>query len=264
MTSTAAILSTTPRLLVLLAGRARCVGSWQAVLSNVRSYRLLAAIIVAAVCTATAGSWHGAAAMGKHGPAPRVVYVALGASDTVGVGTPHPRTQNWTAVLARHLPPGARYVNLGISGITASVAVTAELPAAVAARPTVATVWLAVNDLVREVPPARYGASLDRLLAGLQRSHARVFVGNVPDLRRVPDFALYVDPRTLNRAVLAYNRTIAAVAARHGATVVNLYDASKDLKLSSYVSSDGFHPNVLGYQRLASVFYRVMHRQGAI
>src|SRR5438105_15248802 len=43
-------------------------------------------------------------------------YVAIGASDTVGVGASDPRTGSWPARVASRLPVGAEYVNLGVSG----------------------------------------------------------------------------------------------------------------------------------------------------
>src|SRR3954452_2578628 len=45
-----------------------------------------------------------------------ITYVAIGASDTVGVGAGAPETESWPAVLWRKLPAGSRLVNLGISG----------------------------------------------------------------------------------------------------------------------------------------------------
>ena len=49
--------------------------------------------------------------------APRV-YVAVGASETAGVGADHPRTQAWPRVLHDRALPGTRLVNLGVSGAT--------------------------------------------------------------------------------------------------------------------------------------------------
>ncbi len=196
----------------------------------------------------------------------QTVYVAMGASDTVGVGSPNPAKDNWTAQLAQRLPRGARYLNLGVSGITLGPALSVELPQAVRARPTLVTVWLAVNDLNAQVPPGDYNRELDTLLAALRKTGARVFVGNVPDLRLVPAYASAgVTPAQTDAAVRAYNAVIAAQAARHGATVVDLYANSRAIIHSAqYISGDGFHPNRQGYALLADLFYRVMNQHGAL
>jgi len=220
----------------------------------------LLAVLVAGVQPAGAAS----TPVARH--ATHVVYVALGASDTVGVGAANPARDNWTAQLARRLPASSRYVNLGRSGSTLAQALTTELPAALRAKPTLVTVWLAVNDLDALVTPDDYGAQLDRLLTALRKTHARVYVGNVPDLSLIPIYKrLGISASDLNQIVRLYNGVIAATCAHHGATVVDLYAASKPvLHNLSNIGADGFHPSTRGYTLLANLFYQVMRRDGAI
>ncbi|MDQ2951363.1 MAG: hypothetical protein M3R54_03785, partial [Chloroflexota bacterium] len=52
-----------------------------------------------------------------------VRYVAIGASDTVGVGATDPTSGSWPARIAALLPPGSAFVNVGVSG---SVAIQAK------------------------------------------------------------------------------------------------------------------------------------------
>ena len=94
-------------------------------------------------------------------------YVAIGASDTVGVGASDPRTGSWPARIAARLPAGADYVNLGVSGSLASQAATDQVPTAAGLRPQLVTVWLAVNDLNASVSPADYAAALRRIVGPL-------------------------------------------------------------------------------------------------
>src|SRR5258708_215519 len=75
------------------------------------------------------------------------VYVAIGDSLTEGDGTDDPTTQSYPALLAHHLPHGARYLNLASAGNMLSSAVIFDLPATLAAHPTLVTVWLGVPDL---------------------------------------------------------------------------------------------------------------------
>src|SRR5205807_59361 len=89
---------------------------------------------------------------------PAIRYVAIGASDTVGVGASDPRVGSWPARVAARLPVGTDYVNLGVSGSLASQAAREQLPNALALDPGLVTVWLAVNDLNANVAPADYAA----------------------------------------------------------------------------------------------------------
>src|SRR5438552_11940360 len=146
-------------------------------------------------------------------PTKPTTYVALGASDAVGVGARDPTTEGWVPRLGATLGPNVRVVNLGVSGSTLSQALAEQLAPALDAQPDVVTVWLAVNDLNARVPLERYSGDLDTLLSQLSTTHARVLVGNVPDLGRL---AVYrgVDPAPLQAEVDRWNQVIANTTAR--------------------------------------------------
>jgi acyl-CoA thioesterase-1 len=184
-----------------------------------------------------------------------LTYVAIGASDAVGVGAKDPETEGWVPRLGARLGPNARVLNLGVSGSTLSQALQEQLGPAIDAQPQIVTVWLAVNDLNARVPLERYAADLDTLLASLQdHTHARVYVGNVPDLARLASYR-GVDPGPLAAEVDAWNQAIAQTTARHGATLVDLYGHWQEVtEHPEYLSADGFHPSSDGYAALAKVF----------
>lgn len=86
----------------------------------------------------------------KTGP----LYVAIGASETVGAGSSDPLRQSWPQVLFRAaFTRRATFVNLGVPGATVAEALEQEVPYAEELRPDVVTIWLNVNDLVTGVPP---------------------------------------------------------------------------------------------------------------
>lgn len=197
-------------------------------------------------------------------PTPAVRYVAIGASDTVGVGATDPATGSWPARLARLLPPGSAYVNLGVSGSIALQARDQQLPGAIAQHPTVVSVWLAVNDMNATIQPSSYRESLAAIVDGLIAStEARVFVGNVPDVRGVPAYK-DADKAALAQAIAGYNEVIAAVVSAHPgrAFLVDLYTGSAALVSTITVSADGFHPSDEGYQLIAQRFADAMHANG--
>jgi len=195
---------------------------------------------------------------------PAFRYVAIGASDTVGVGASDPRTGSWPARLAARLPTGTDYVNLGVSGSLAAQASREQLPTALGLRPQLATVWLAVNDLNASLPAADYAAALRSVVEPLvSRTAARIFVGNVPDLRPVPAYA-GIDQATLLAQITAYNTAIAALAGTLSGrvTVVDLFTGSAALVSTMTVSADGFHPSDAGYGLIADRFAKAIADAG--
>jgi lysophospholipase L1-like esterase len=143
-------------------------------------------------------------------------------------------------------------INLGVSGSTLHQALDEQLGPAVDAKPDVVTVWLAVNDLNAGVPLERYQQDLDRLLAALKPSGARVLVANVPDLAQLAPFARRAE---LDREVARWNQVIAESTERHGAMLVDLHAHWQEAaQHPEYLSQDGFHPSSEGYARLADLF----------
>ena len=197
-------------------------------------------------------------------PTAPVRYIAIGASDTVGVGATDPATGSWPARVAKLLPPGSAFVNVGVSGSIALQARTAQLPGALAQRPTVVSIWLAVNDMNATIEPASFandlGAIVDALVSGTE---AKIFVGNVPDVRPVPAYK-DADKVALFALINGYNSAIAAIAAKHPGRVVavDLFTGSAPLVSTLTVSGDGFHPSDAGYQLIADRFADAMRSSG--
>ena len=211
-----------------------------------------------------AGISLGTVACSARAQAPRpLTYVAIGASDAVGVGARDPETEGWVPRFGSRLGPNVRVVNLGVSGSTLAQALDEQVEPAVDAQPDVVTVWLAVNDLNARVPLERYAADLDTLLTQLEPTHARVLVGNVPDLGRVAAYR-GIDPAPLEAEVARWNGVIADTTARHGDTLVDLYARWEQVAdHPEYLSADGFHPSSEGYQALADVFGEALQGAGA-
>jgi acyl-CoA thioesterase-1 len=204
-----------------------------------------------------------AVACSARAQAPRpLTYVAIGASDAVGVGARDPETEGWVPRFGVRLGGNVRVVNLGVSGSTLGQALDEQVGPALDAHPDVVTVWLAVNDLNARVPLEQYAAQLDELLTELDGAHARVLVGNVPDLGRLAAYR-GIDPAPLQAEVDSWNEVIASTTERHGATLVDLYAHWQEVaEHPEYLSADGFHPSSEGYQALAEVFGEALPSAG--
>jgi acyl-CoA thioesterase-1 len=207
-----------------------------------------------------------------------ILYVAVGASETVGIGTEEPLREAWPQVLFRiGFPRTTTMVNLGIPGATVSTAIQAELPYALDLAPDVVTVWLNVNDLVAGVSPEQYETELRLLVGRLRRGGATtVLLANTPPLDRLPVFlecrpfaprpgggcdrGRRLPRKALDSAVDAYNQAIERVVTHQGAVLVDLHSvvvAARDsgTEMTLY-AADGFHPSVVGHRLAAETFAR--------
>ncbi len=215
-------------------------------------------------------------------PAPAsVVYAAIGASETYGIGASDRSLQAWPQVFFNDvLPPSAVFYNFGIPGATTAQALHDEVPVAVAVHPTVVTVWLNVNDLISGVAAPAYEAELRQLLHTLRRGgKARVLVANTPALAQLPAYraclpnapvggptcvipdAFMPSPRAVATAVADYNAAISDAAKLEGATLVDLnLNDSQITQHPEWISADGFHPSTQGYAVIARQFEEAYRR----
>ncbi len=191
-----------------------------------------------------------------------VTYVALGASDAVGIGSNQPGSQGYVPLVARHLPKGSHSINLGISGIHLQEALKEELPLALNLAPNLVTIWLVSNDFIAGVSYNSYMRNLNTLLKQLRAgTHARLVMANLPDFTQLPAFANLTPTQksAMITDIKRWNAQIVTLAAHYGVVMVDLF--SQDNQLVShpeYISADGFHPSPLGYVQLANDFWQAI------
>jgi acyl-CoA thioesterase I len=206
-------------------------------------------------------------AAGPSDGAGEAVYVAVGASETVGVGADRPTEEAWPRVLHDTALRETRYVNVGVSGSTVSEALSEQLPQALAADPDVVTVWLAVNDITHLVPVEAYEQQLRTLVHALrQDGRTEVLVANVPPVQDLPayraclpgaanadDCSLPVVPSEAQVVAVVddFNAAVDRVVRAEGAVLVDVSD-SRDL--ARLTSADGFHPSTRGHRLVARSF----------
>jgi len=190
---------------------------------------------------------------------PGPVYVAIGASDSFGIGANDPLTQSWPRDVANKLEAKPHLINLGIPGATVDLAVRAELPVALSARPTLVSVWLGVNDIEDHVSLATFSQRLQSLLDSLaQQTSAAIYVGNIPDLTLLPYFSTW-DQAALAKQISVWNVAISSACSSSGARLVDMYAQSRDLAAHpGDLGSDQFHPSTQGAQRIADIFVEAM------
>lgn len=193
------------------------------------------------------------------------VYVALGASDAIGIGAQRPGRDGWVALVHQQLPGDPHLLNLGISGARMRDVLSMQVPVTVDAQPEWVSLWPGINDLRNDVPLQTFRQQLDEALKELAAvKDTIVVVLTIPDLRALPAFEAE-DPELLDATVQEWNGVIRDASSRHGALLVDLYSAAPELAENpQYVSADGFHPSSAGYRRIADMVIQTLEQHRAL
>jgi acyl-CoA thioesterase I len=196
-------------------------------------------------------------------PNAEVVYVALGDSTVQGIGASS-REANYVSrlhVRLRERYPNARVENLGVGGATSHDVVEAQLERAVALRPHLVTLSVGPNDITSRVSVKTYAENMEKILGRLADETSAVIVVNLlPDLAVTPRFRRRELAAIVGRLSTEFNDALAKVAERHGASVVDLYAASRREvpKRPELMARDGYHPSDLGYARWAELMWEAV------
>lgn len=179
-------------------------------------------------------------------------YAALGDSTGVGVGASD--HQGYVRRVFSRLSeevPGARLVNLCVSGSTSADVLARQVDRAVSAQPELVTLFIGGNDLWRGTDPSRFRSNIDAIADRLLKTRAAVLIGTLPNMAHAPAAAyaeslLGISKSAIERRVITYNEALSAAAARHAYDTVDLFQVGLADR-AHYFCSDGFHPSSEGY-----------------
>ena len=184
-------------------------------------------------------------------------YVAVGDSLSEGLGDPLPggRLRGWAAVLAEHLrqaAPQLAFTNLAVRGHRTRDAIRRQLPAALALRPDLVTVFIGGNDVLLNVrlDRARLDDELDRLVAPLAQAAATVVLSTLPDLAARSPLLPPVRGR-LRRRVETVNEVTRDVADRYDTLLLDAW-AEPRTQEHAFWSFDRIHPSAEGHRLIAA------------
>ncbi|HEX9268679.1 MAG TPA: SGNH/GDSL hydrolase family protein [Candidatus Limnocylindria bacterium] len=183
-------------------------------------------------------------------------YLALGDSFTIGTGTTPDRS--FPAVLVALWRKRGRQValtNPAVNGYTTEELIARELPFVLRVRPTVVTLLIGSNDIVR-------GSDADRYRARLRSIHTALLDAGVtaraihalpqPDWSLSPSAQLFGDQHALRSSIDAFNAVAREEVERIGGTFIDLFPLMRDQADQGKLAPDRLHPSAEAYAEWAA------------
>jgi acyl-CoA thioesterase-1 len=181
-------------------------------------------------------------------------FLALGDSFTIGTGTTPDRS--FPAVLTRLWTERGRSVvlsNPAVNGYTTDDLVRDELPLVASFQPTLITLLIGANDIVRGSTEDRYRQQLRLIHERLDAdaSDARVVALPQPDWSLSPAGSGYGDLAAIARTIERFNEIARDEAGRAGALWIDLFRLMREQGRKKMFASDGLHPSAEAYAEWA-------------
>ena len=181
-------------------------------------------------------------------------FLALGDSFTIGTGTTPDRS--FPAVLVGSWrESGADVVlsNPAVNGYATDDLIAEELPLVSSFRPTLISVLIGANDIVRGSTVDRYRAQVERIHRAIQADapDARVFGLPQPDWSRSPAASGFGDPAGIARIIERFNAIAREEAERARASWLDLFPLMREQGRKRMFAPDGLHPSAEAYAEWA-------------
>jgi lysophospholipase L1-like esterase len=186
-----------------------------------------------------------------------VTYVAVGDSTGVGVGA---REGGYPARLLKRIRQErseAKLVNLCVSGATTEDLLRDQLKPAIAARPTLITIGIGINDIGHFVPLETFTRNFEEIVSQLKtKTSAAIVVSNLPDISFAPVVPANFRDQTRSQ-INVFNQRIKETVERHHLTLVDAYTETHAVMPThpEFFSDDGFHPSDAGYEYWAKTMW---------
>ena len=157
-------------------------------------------------------------------------------------------TENWQQYFAAMFP-GKPYINRGISGQTTPQMLVRFRSDVIALEPAVVVILAGTNDIAGNTGPSTLEMIEDNIASMAELARANGITVVLSSVLPVHDYpwkpGLEPAPK-----IIALNKWLREYAARHGAIYVDFHSAMADAEggMRSGLSSDGVHPNEVGYR----------------
>jgi acyl-CoA thioesterase I len=181
-------------------------------------------------------------------------FLALGDSFTIGTGTTPERS--FPAVLTRLWTERGRAVvlsNPAVNGYTTDDLIHDELPLVATFGPTLLTVLIGANDIVRGSTEERYRRQLRSIHERLRvdAPDARVIALPQPDWSLSPAGSSFGDKGAIARSIERFNTIAREEAERTGGSWIDLFPLMREQGRKAMFAPDGLHPSAEAYAEWA-------------
>jgi acyl-CoA thioesterase-1 len=222
---------------------------------------ILRSLLALSVFAAISGHTHLGGASGQKLPEGRTflpsVYLALGDSTGAGVGSSNASGYaHRLFIRIKQSRPGSLLVNRCHNGATTQDLLQHQMKDLSNIHPTLITVGVGANDLIRGVKPEDFGRNYENILHRLKgQTKAEIILMNIPDLSLAPAVPSYMR-ETARRHIIGFNKQIEMIAGRHNVVVVDLYTMTSEFSTHpKFFSEDGIHPSDTGYEFWAEAIW---------
>lgn len=230
-------------------------------------------------CISSTSSSKGSTEVVEQNLSSKLNYVAIGASDAVGIGA-SVNTLGYVFQIRDSLEIIAdtvEFTNMGVSGHVIEEMINFQMQSTINANPDIVTIWVGGNDFQDHLTSYFFEKSINTvvdfrsdlkvLLGTLKDSlpDAEIFIADLPDMAKLPSVRTFIgeDPTTASyQAALAIidslNTMIREEAFAYQANFIPL-SAEGDLTGdSTNISDDGFHPSDQGYGIMTDLYFEAI------
>jgi lysophospholipase L1-like esterase len=177
-------------------------------------------------------------------------FLSLGDSFTIGTGTSPDRS--FPAVLVRLWREAGHDValsNPAVNGYATDDLIADELPLIARIRPTLVSVLIGANDIVRGLAADRYRERLGLVHSRIRSDapDARVVALPQPDWSLSPAAASFGDPSAIARTIERFNDIAREQAEHAGARWIDLFPLMREQAKRRLFAADGLHPSASAY-----------------
>lgn len=174
-------------------------------------------------------------------------YLALGDSFTIGTGVGEERSFPAQLVRLWHeCGIDVALANPAVNGYTTGALIEAELPLARTGRPTIVTLAIGANDIVRRSDEITYRSELRRIFAELVDatvSPFSIYALPQPDWSLSPAARGFGEPAALRASIDRFNLVMRSEAERAAARYIDLGPLMRRQAEAGMLAADRLHPS---------------------
>jgi len=191
------------------------------------------------------------------------VYVAIGDSTAEGMGSSS-NERSYTSIVYSSIKSryrNASYHNFARSGAVLSTVISSQLPKVLELKPSLITISVGANDIIRRTSLQEFENDLYYLLKTLrQKTDATIVISTVPDLSLTPAIPKLLKHYSKYKAG-KLNTIIKNVGRETNTITVDLFEDSRAVlqAFPEAIASDGFHPSDFGYAIWANTILVTLH-----